>query len=190
MATAAQITANRINAQASTGPTTQEGIDATKHNATQHGLSGNQIVIKGENPAGYDQLRAGLRLHYAPANVAESLMVDQLAQSWWRLDRARRIEAQLHNELGELAIFTDEKAMKKYVNFTRHRNAVERAWRHSLRELEKLQAARAKQEASAHHAEAVRTYLAKPSARSIGSALHLSTAARVARQTPSCIIHI
>jgi hypothetical protein len=139
MATPAQLTANRT---------------------TTHGLSGHQLAVKGEDPAAYDTLRAELHAHYAPANIAESLMVDQVAQNQWRLERSRRVEALLTAELGELAIFVEEKAIKKYANFMRHRNSIERAWRYALRELESLQATRAKQQAAAHKVESIRTYIA------------------------------
>ena len=47
MATEAQIMANRINAQHSTGPKTAEGIERSKRNALTHGLTAT-VVIPGE----------------------------------------------------------------------------------------------------------------------------------------------
>ena len=66
MATSAQITANQQNAQLSTGPKTPQGIAACKHNATRHGLTGKQIVLPGEDPAAYDQVRSALLEEHAP----------------------------------------------------------------------------------------------------------------------------
>jgi hypothetical protein len=138
MATTAQTLANRNNAQLSTGPKTTQGIENSKLNATKHGLCGKQIVIQGEDATAYDELRASLIDAYKPVNELEAMLVENIAQSYWRLQRAERIEMQLTTELGELAIFTDDAASKKYALFLRHRTAIERSWRRSMKELEKL----------------------------------------------------
>ena len=51
MATAAQIAANRLNVQKSTGPRTPEGKAASSSNALKHGMDAASIVIPGEDPA-------------------------------------------------------------------------------------------------------------------------------------------
>jgi len=56
MATAAQIAANRANAQHSTGPRTPEGKTASSMNALKHGADAASVVIPGEDPAQYDRL--------------------------------------------------------------------------------------------------------------------------------------
>lgn len=145
MATQPQILANRENSQSSTGPRTPAGIAACRHNATKHGLSGKQTVIRGEDPADYDALRASFLDTYRPANETEAMLVEQLTQNWWKLQRAARLEPQIQNELGRTSIYTEDKAMKKWANFQRHRSAVERSWRHALTELQKLQRARTTQ---------------------------------------------
>ena len=147
MSTATQILANQSNAQHSTGPRTPEGIAACRFNATKHGLSGQQIVIKGEDPAQYDELRASFQAHYKAGDEAEAVLVEQISQSYWRLQRAYRIEARITAELGESAIFTDPVAIKKYANFMRHRNSVERSWKYATKELERLQTERVKRQA-------------------------------------------
>src|ERR671937_140841 len=101
MAFVAQITANRANSQLSTGPKTSAGIENCKFNATRHGLTGKQVVIKGEDPAAYDAERALLYEAYKPASAIEEMLVERIAQSWWKLQRAERIEAELLRELGE-----------------------------------------------------------------------------------------
>ena len=58
MATPAQITANRANAQKSTGPRSVEGKSASRFNALKHGIDAASIVIPGEDPADYDALVA------------------------------------------------------------------------------------------------------------------------------------
>src|ERR1035437_7669571 len=58
MATPAQITANRANAQKSTGPRSVEGKSASRFNALKHGIDAASIVIPGEDPADYAALAA------------------------------------------------------------------------------------------------------------------------------------
>jgi hypothetical protein len=49
MATEAQILANRLNAQKSTGPQTPEGKAIVSQNAVKHGLSAGQDIISSES---------------------------------------------------------------------------------------------------------------------------------------------
>ena len=142
MSTAAQINANRINAEHSTGPKTAEGIANCKYNATKHGLSGAQIVIKGEDPADYDAARAAFFTQYVPEGIVEEILVERLAQSSWKLQRAERVEARLTAELGETDIYNDDEARRKFSAFLRHRNSIARANREALAELRRLQAPR------------------------------------------------
>ena len=46
MSTAAQINANQLNAQSSTGPRTAEGKSVVAQNATKHGLTATYPVIR------------------------------------------------------------------------------------------------------------------------------------------------
>ncbi len=66
MATEAQILANRLNAQKSTGPRTPEGKAAVAQNAVKHRLSGRLDVIKGEDQAEFDLHREALLGELAP----------------------------------------------------------------------------------------------------------------------------
>jgi hypothetical protein len=49
-------------------------------------------VLPYEDHLAYAMLREALLSHYAPANIAEELLVDVVANSYWRLLRARRVE--------------------------------------------------------------------------------------------------
>ncbi len=99
MATAAQITANQHNAAHSTGPKTPEGKAAAARNATKHGLSGAFCVLPHEDQDEFDILLACLRDEFQPANQHESFLVEQMAQSRWRLARARRLETALFDQM-------------------------------------------------------------------------------------------
>ncbi len=139
MATAAQIIANRANACYSTGPRTIAGIESSKHNATRHGLAGKQIVVKGEDPAEYDQLHLELVRDHAPVNEREAMLVEEIAQNWWRLQRARRIETEVLAKFGQLECIIDPEARRAFLTITRYLNTIERTWHRACRDLEKLQ---------------------------------------------------
>ena len=93
MTTKKQLQANRNNAKLSTGPKTDEGKQRCAQNALKHGLRSKHPVIPGEDPIEYqhklDQLRADIR----PVNALEDDLVEQIADTSWRLKRLSRIEA-------------------------------------------------------------------------------------------------
>ena len=57
MASQRQIAANRLNAQAYTGPRTAEGKAASSGNALTHGLTARTVLLAGEDPEEYRRLR-------------------------------------------------------------------------------------------------------------------------------------
>ena len=93
MSSRAKRRANKRNAQKSTGPKTDQGKQRCSQNALKHGLRSNNPVIPGEDPIEYqhklDELRADLR----PLNSLEDSIVEQIADTTWRLKRLARIEA-------------------------------------------------------------------------------------------------
>jgi hypothetical protein len=101
----AQIAANQHDATLSTGPKTPEGKAAAARNATKHGLSGAFTVLPHEDQDEFDILLACLRDEFKPANQHESFLVEQMAQSRWRLARARRLETAIFDQmpLGEMS---------------------------------------------------------------------------------------
>ncbi len=80
---------NRENAQKSTGPKTEEGKAKSSQNRFKHGVYSKQVVAPGEDPAELDELRAKLRDEHQPANTTEEILVDELAQHYWRMRRIR-----------------------------------------------------------------------------------------------------
>ena len=65
MATEKQTSANQANAQHSTGPTSQAGLDAIAHNNFRHGLAGGVshltfTFLEGEDPEKFKELHARL----------------------------------------------------------------------------------------------------------------------------------
>jgi hypothetical protein len=60
MASELQVEANRQDAHQSTGPKTEQGIEAARFNALRHGLRSLQTVIPGEDPGAWDAHRASV----------------------------------------------------------------------------------------------------------------------------------
>jgi hypothetical protein len=97
MPTQAQLNANRLNAQKSTGPTSPEGKAASSLNALKSGIDAHSHIIPGENPAELEALTAAFLLHYRPADPNQLSLVDTLISTEWIQRRLRRVEAQLWN---------------------------------------------------------------------------------------------
>lgn len=93
MATPAQVAANQANAQHSTGPQSPEGKARSSRNSFKHGLYSKQLVLPNEDPAELDRLRLSLRAEHQPINTTEDILVNELAESFWRIRRMREREA-------------------------------------------------------------------------------------------------
>jgi hypothetical protein len=94
MSTTAQILANRLNAQKSTGPRTSEGKAVVSQNAVRHGLTAANDVISSESQAEFDQYRAQFLDELAPAGPMESMLAERVVALSWRLKRVSRIQNQ------------------------------------------------------------------------------------------------
>jgi hypothetical protein len=93
MSTAAQIEANRLNAQSSTGPTSPEGKAKSSLNALSHGFYSKHLLLPDEDPAELELLRSSLIESYNPQDGAELLLVERIISSQWKLQRLNKLEA-------------------------------------------------------------------------------------------------
>ena len=80
MASEAQLTANRWNAQKSTGPRTAEGKAAASLNAVQHGLRAQAVVLPGEEPDEYRLHRQGMLEDLRPQDLAETDLAERIVE--------------------------------------------------------------------------------------------------------------
>jgi hypothetical protein len=91
-----QLNANHENAKKSTGPRTVTGKAISRLNAMRHGIYAKHAVVLGppimENLAEYVSLLESLRAHFNPAGTLEDAMVQQIANSLWKLGRLERYE--------------------------------------------------------------------------------------------------
>jgi len=91
MVTNAQIQANRLNAQKSTGPKTAEGKAVVAQNAVKHGLFARGNVIKCEKQADFDCFRDELLSGLSPVGGVEAMLAERVVSLSWRLKRAERM---------------------------------------------------------------------------------------------------
>ncbi len=124
-----------------TGPTTPEGKATSSGNSLKHGLASGRVIVPGEDPAEFEALLSDLIKEHAPANETESLLVQQMAQSWWLMQRAIRIQNQA---------FTESRVdTHKLALFLRYQTTHERAFYRALNALLKLNRARGVRSTSA-----------------------------------------
>jgi len=88
MVTAAQIDANRSNAQKSTGPRTPEGKETASQNALKHGLFAREGVIRGEDEEEFEMHQERLLDQLNPAGALEEILAERIVDLSWRLKRA------------------------------------------------------------------------------------------------------
>ena len=115
MATEAQVTANRLNAQKSTGPRTPEGKALVARNAVKHGLLGEQIVVEGEDRLKFAFHRDEMMRALTPVGEVEITLAERLVGLSWRLQRIERLQVQAFETLcaGALEGLADEMSDEK-----------------------------------------------------------------------------
>ena len=136
--TEAQLTANRANAQLSTGPTSPEGKAAVSQNRLSHGLAGQFRLLGWEDEKQYEDLITTLYHEHKPATSAESRLVHSIAQHFWLMQRALTLQDEL---LAKIQL--DHKTFALYL---RYQATNERAYYRARRELSILHKERRQQE--------------------------------------------
>jgi hypothetical protein len=145
MSTESQILANRRNALRSTGPRTAQGKSISSGNATKHGLSAAFRVLTNENQEEFDELIAEYHRTFAPTHTHEQFLVEEMAQSRWRLARVRRLEAAVIEQMVGLANPADadsilaaaliDNAAGPFLALQRYAAAIERTGFRALQQL-------------------------------------------------------
>ncbi len=105
-------------------------------NALRTGAYAAQVVLPGEDPAHFEELEQQFLRDFAPADVAQSALVHQLAVITWKKLRLDRIEHShflgviqrpfLQLELEPVAHLLPAVGALRWVNDTRHHSPVER----------------------------------------------------------------
>jgi hypothetical protein len=104
----AQLLANQLNAQKSTGPRTEAGKARSSMNARRHGLTGQFYVMNNADRTAYETFEKSLLAALKPVGAYEHQLAVSIAQDHWRINRSRAIEFNTlglgHEELKEDAI--------------------------------------------------------------------------------------
>ena len=171
-----QLAANRANAQHSTGPKTADGKAVTRYNGTRHGLTGRTVVLPWEDMEEYRRFSKEIVESFAPETAFERQLAQTIADTQWRLNRARTWEEGMlcmgvhgpggninlampypHNDetarsavgqaLAESRVFQQDS--KAFVNLTLYEQRLHRQQKQALEQLEKLQKQRKAEEQAA-----------------------------------------
>ena len=151
MASPAQLTANRSNAQRSTGPRTEEGKAASRFNALKYGIEARSLVIPGEDPTALEVLALEYHQQFNPSGPLEDYLVQTIVQADWNRRRYTRVEAQIFQLLlanrdasaeSSQDVFTCDAARQVF----RRLAAEERSFFRALKELRRIQKERSANE--------------------------------------------
>lgn len=140
MSTEAQITANRENAQYSTGPRSEEGKARSSKNNLRWGFVGAFCVLSYESQAEFDSLHSSLRGEHNPATPTEDILVEKMAQHLWLTRRALRLQDMTLTDSG---LSLDQQNHQLSL-FLRYHTTHDRGFHKSLNELLKLRAEKRK----------------------------------------------
>jgi len=165
MASEAQIAANRLNAQKSTGPRTAAGKARAARSSLWHGLTAASLVVLDEDEADFDNFHTWLMSDLKPVGELECSLVERIAVLSWRLRRVAKAEAALINRSGRYkggypapadqpepadtdtdagTIF--DQAAQKVAALSRHEASIERALNRVIVALERRQRRREEQD--------------------------------------------
>ena len=139
MSTEAQVAANQQNAQKSTGPKSADGKIRICLNAFRHGLAGAFMILADESREDFDELHQGLVAEHLPETATEILLVESMAQHYWLMQRAIRLQT-LSFDL------EPAEAEKNLALFLRYQTTHERAFYKALNTFVKLRADKRKAE--------------------------------------------
>ena len=137
------------------GPRTPQGKAISAQNAFSHGLTAARLVLPWENQDEFDSLLNQLVAEHRPAAATEGILVREMAEQYWRLQRVRNHE---HTLLSKANDFLEEgpnqvatlEAWDKQVKLAqRYATRHERAFHKCLSTLRTLQKERRAAEAEA-----------------------------------------
>ena len=138
MATQAQIEANRLNAQRSTGPRTPDGKAAIRQNAFRHGFTSSIPVMLRESDGDTRQLLAAFIEENQPVGVNEEILVYQMAEHFYFQRRASILMAEEFD--------SDDCGAREIALMLRYHTTAVRGFSKALNDLRKLQKERKLQE--------------------------------------------
>jgi hypothetical protein len=148
----AQFDANRRNAKHGRGPTSPHGKNKSSQNAMRHGLTGRVVVLPSEDMEIYKSFSKELVDSLNPATPMECQLAQTVADTQWRLNRARSYEdgmlalgsseegGRMNSALSAAKVFRDNS--KAFVNLSLYEQRLSRQQKEAFRQLRELQAER------------------------------------------------
>ncbi len=137
MATPAQIAANQLNSQKSTGPQSPQGKAKSSRNRLSHGFASSATLIPGEDPQQFKALLDALIADHQPATETEQILVEKMAVSHWLSLRAIRLQSEA---FAAQSLDTHQFALPKQLALLiRYQTTAERAFHKAHAELVKTQ---------------------------------------------------
>ena len=153
---AARLEANRLNAQKSTGPRTEEGRARSAQNARTHGLTASTLPAPVRANESFQTLAAAMREAFAPTGILEDDIVERVIQARWNLFVAERMMSAFvdiaENPDWEDAeadpdrfrarnlayVFVEDSKTNSFSKMLRYRNSSQRQFDRARKELEAL----------------------------------------------------
>jgi hypothetical protein len=159
----AKLTANRQNAQFSTGPRTEPGKKRSSLNALRHGLAGDVVLLPEEDMKIFQAFCQGYHREWRAVGPTEKQLVQTLANNQWRINRAQSRERavyaigqdkfadQINTDHPEIqtaltAAMVDIEQSKELDRLSRHGSRIQRDFMNTLKVLQQLQAERKQRE--------------------------------------------
>ena len=141
MATAAQVLANRENAQLSTGPTTVEGKAKASQNAVRHNLTARGLIVPLGLEQAFAEVEAILRDSLAPLADLQELVFKRILECAWNLERCRLAEATLFAQSDDKTLdpLLDTQADPQYARIQKYARQNENSMLKWMRELSRIQ---------------------------------------------------
>jgi len=133
---------NRANSAHSTGPRTDAGKQRSSQNALRHGLFAQTVVLAPEEEAAYQQLCQKFFDEYKPATATEAVMVQQLADTSWRLNRIPQLEDAVLNNTS----LTPQDAIEQIGRLGLYSSRLSRQLLNTVKQLREIQADRRQRE--------------------------------------------
>ena len=142
MATPAQVTANRANAQLSTGPRTEEGKQASAANAITTGLTSAQIFVRPEEEEVFEAFDDAMVAEFKPEGVNQDHLFTIILHAAWNIRRCYTLETEIQNEAisqGLADALLDDCLSLKLDRIYRYKKMHESSHRRALAELRRQQ---------------------------------------------------
>ncbi len=137
MSTQSQVLANQANAQHSTGPRTEQGKASVSTNATTHGATSKQAIVKGESQTEYQSHLQQFTAEFHPVTLHEKFLVKEMADAAWRMRRLHIWEMMILDQCDAANAnpFDDEEQFRKLDRAHRHIQSIERSYHRAHRAL-------------------------------------------------------